>query len=215
MDLRGSDDFISRDVRCSCTGASASRAVGHRGANGRAADSVRFRRPQLLLLSERLERSRLLLVRLCLPPRTRLGRRPRLAWLGSSSAAYARRPWPSPSYGRRAWPASTHGWRTRWLSSPNGLATGWWTIWHIPERLRQRTQRWRRTWRWWTWRWWTRSSPLSPRQPGVIIMSQGARIISGLFFYSESPSAFATAHGYTAGTALRKCCVDGSGRPLA
>lgn len=142
VDLRGGDHSISRDVRCARTRASPSRATGHCGTDRRAAEPIHLWWPQLLLLSERLERPWILLVRLRLPPRLWLGRRARLARLGSSpAAAHARWPRPSPTLRRRTWPAPSYGWRTCPASS-HGWTTGRRrTIGHVSECVRQRTGR--------------------------------------------------------------------------
>ena len=194
VDLCRSYNSFPRGVWRPRAGASASRPDRHRGAFGCTAGTVRLRRPQLLLLSEWLERSRILLVRLCLPPGARLGWRTRLAWLGSSSAACARWPRLASSYGRSP----------RQFSSARERSAGWRTVGHISECIWQRTWRWRRR---------TRSSSLNPRRCHHNVTRSPDH--SGLFAYFAGVSALSAQPATDATIPLRKCRVDGPGRPLA
>jgi hypothetical protein len=87
----------------------------------RGTDSIHLRWAELLLVRRWLARTWLLLVRLCLSPRPRLGRRRRMAWLA-----------------RRTW--------RRWNRAPGrasrNRATGWRSA-----RLHRKARRWTSGWR--------------------------------------------------------------------
>lgn len=94
----------------------------------RSGGAVRVRRAELLLVRSRLERAGLLLVRLCLPSRVRLGRRPWLARMGSASP-FRRTSWPSPASRTASawispaqWTSAAHGWPSRRQRTAFGCA---------------------------------------------------------------------------------------------